>query len=243
MKNKNKWKPSKFIKNNSGKWVANSNQVSFSSLYLCNLYIAQYEKVIKKYSKGLLLDLGCGNVPYYEIYKDNVIDNVCVDWGNSLHKNPYLDIEADLNKPFPFEDDSFDSILCADVLEHIAEPHQFINEIGRVLNPGGNAIIMVPFLYWLHEEPHDYFRYTKHALKHLVEKSGLEVLELNEYGLYSDVLLDIFSKGLPRSILAYRFILAMKWFFKSIFKYLNHKIGKRFPLGYIMVLSKKSQEN
>ena len=45
---------------------------------------------------GYLLDLGCGKVPLYLIYKSHITDSICVDWGNSLHGNDYIDSECDL---------------------------------------------------------------------------------------------------------------------------------------------------
>ena len=74
-----------------------------------------------------------------------------------------------------FEDNSFDSILCTQVLEHVYDHHTVIKEIHRVLKPNGHIILTVPFAWELHEEPYDYFRFTKHALKNLFEEAGLVV--------------------------------------------------------------------
>ena len=51
---------------------------------------------------------------------------------------------ADLTKRLPFENASFDAVLCVHVLEHIRNDAAAIREIYRVLHPGGWAICMVP---------------------------------------------------------------------------------------------------
>jgi SAM-dependent methyltransferase len=108
-----------------------------------------------------LLDLGCGKVPFYARYREYVSETVCVDWSNSLHGNGHVDAECDLTQELPFADASFDTILLSDVLEHIPAPERLWREMARLLKPGGELLSSVPFFYWLHEEPYDYYRYTK----------------------------------------------------------------------------------
>jgi SAM-dependent methyltransferase len=162
-----------------------------------------YEKVIRAHAQGRLLDMGCGYVPLYETYRDLVSENICIDWDNITHVNPYLDHIVDLANALPFESCSVDTVLLTDVLEHIPEPMNLICEIARILRPGGKLILGVPFLYWLHEVPHDYYRYTEFALRRFCQRNGLRVLELLPYGGLPEVLLDLISKGLnffPRKL-------------------------------------------
>jgi predicted SAM-dependent methyltransferase len=58
--------------------------------------------------------------------------------GNVMH----LDI-----REMPFEDNSFDMVLCEHVLEHIEEDHKAMKEVLRVLRSGGMAILQVPIDY------------------------------------------------------------------------------------------------
>ncbi len=60
----------------------------------------------------------------------------------------------------------------------LEEPEKALQECNRVLKPGGVAIYSVPFIWHLHEEPRDFYRYTKYGLKHLFEKTGFEVVEI-----------------------------------------------------------------
>lgn len=63
----------------------------------------------------------------------------------------------------------FDVILCTSVLEHVYDFESAIANIYEALKPGGTAIILVPGMYPLHDEPHDYWRFTEHALRRLLK--------------------------------------------------------------------------
>lgn len=78
----------------------------------------------------------------------------------------------------PFADGSFDTVLLFEVLEHLAQPERSLAEIQRVLRPGGVLLASVPFLYPIHDAPHDFQRYTRHGLAHAVDEAGLELAHL-----------------------------------------------------------------
>lgn len=77
----------------------------------------------------------------------------------------------------PFADDSFDLVICCEVLEHVREPSSASREIFRVLRPNGKLVLTAPFVYPIHERPHDYFRFTKFGLRMLFE--GFSSVEVN----------------------------------------------------------------
>ena len=64
----------------------------------------------------------------------------------------------------------FDVIICANVLEHVFEFHKAITNLYNALKVGGVLIIFIPVFYPLHDEPHDYWRFTEHSLKELLKK-------------------------------------------------------------------------
>jgi SAM-dependent methyltransferase len=241
MKNRDRWQPSKFVKDiSTGKYKANPHYVGVGSRYLCNLFIEDYIPTIRGHTRGKLLDCGCGDVPYYDIYRNLVSEIICIDWENSLHRNPYVDQYVDLNKPFPLDGNVFDTVLAADVLEHIANPSLFFSEIARILTQSGKVIIMVPFYYWIHEEPHDYFRYTEFALRKFCEENKLKVLYIKAYGGYADILLDLFNKkfikterGVKRFLKIANWIRSTKYYKKH-----NELTMRNFPLGYCLVAQK-----
>jgi SAM-dependent methyltransferase len=76
----------------------------------------------------------------------------------------------------PFKDNEFEYILCTEVLEHLHSPQIAINEMNRVLKPGGTLILTTRFVFPIHDAPHDYYRYTEYGLKHLLQ--DWEMIEL-----------------------------------------------------------------
>lgn len=245
MKNESNWKPSKFVKQ-GGRWRANSDrqEVAVSSRHHVNLVVEALEIELAAHCRGSLLDLGCGKVPLYGIYRSHASSIVCADWSSSLHDLSHVDITADLQAPLPFPDARFDTILLTDVLEHIPTPELLMDEVSRVLTPRGKLIGSVPFMYRLHEEPHDYYRYTSHALSRMARKCGLEVTVLRNYGGGLDVISDLAAKllvdvhwriGPILSSLVQRFIASVR----------KSAVGSRYtvkrsdiPMGYVFVFSK-----
>jgi len=75
----------------------------------------------------------------------------------------------------PYGDDSFDSIISLDTLEHVDWPRDVIRECARVLRPGGFFFLATVFSFPIHDYPSDYWRFTPTCLKMLVEDAGLEV--------------------------------------------------------------------
>lgn len=243
MKNKDLWTETKFIKTVSGYEPSNNPEyLSIKSRFIALIQIEVYEKIIRQHARGLLLDLGCGAVPLYGIYRDIVSDNICMDWVNTLHKNPYLDYEVDLNNEIPLESNQFDTIIATDVLEHIARPKLLMAEIARLLKPNGKVIIAVPFFYHLHEKPYDYFRYTEFALRMFCEENSLALLQLEAYGGAPEIILDIIAKHIcSQNWISKAHLTLSKRFTRShIGRKLSNKEIHNFPLGYCLVAQKES---
>lgn len=245
MKNKDLWQPTKFVvKGSVLRANRNEEHVSLASRGMVDAIGQFYTVAIPKYVQGKLLDLGCGNVPLYRFYDPFVSENICVDWGNTLHQNSFLDVEADLNEPLPLKSDNYDTVILSDVLEHIRRPEQLIQEINRVLKPGGTFIMNVPFFYHLHEEPFDFFRYTKHALRSMSEENGFEVVYLEPLGGIPEILADIIAKyfvGFP--VIGKSISKFVQWKVRLLLKTgfgkrASVKSAKKFPLAYGMVAKK-----
>src|SRR5436190_14960421 len=102
-----------------------------------------------------LLDLGCGKKPFHHIYTNYCETSVGIDVAQTIHGTAMVDVVYD-GKKIPFPDGEFDYVFSTEVMEHVPEPKDFLNEIYRVLKPGGVLIMTVPFMVPLHEEPYDF---------------------------------------------------------------------------------------
>ena len=203
-----------------------------------------YDRDLRLHARGRLLDLGCGQVPLYAAYKDIVSECVCVDWANTGHKNLHLDHECDLTQPLPFGEGRFDTVLLSDVLEHIPTPEALCVEISRILAPGGKLLLNVPFYYWLHEEPHDYYRYTQHALRRFIEVAQLSLVSLEATGGSPELLADVLAKHLVHVPLVGKPLASLvQW---SVLRFVGTRLGRKvsrstarlFPFGYFLVAEK-----
>lgn len=75
----------------------------------------------------------------------------------------------------PVRDASVDVVLLLDVLEHLPDPEQALARIHAALKPGGRLILKVPFLYPVHDAPHDYTRWTACGHRALAERLGFAI--------------------------------------------------------------------
>jgi len=130
--------------------------------------------------KGRVLDLGCGTSPYKKEILKIADEYIGVDWKNSLHDQTNVDVFADICKRLPFEDSHADTVVSFQVMEHLPEPLLFLQESFRILKSGGAIFITVPFMWHVHEEPHDYFRYTRYGLEYLFNKAGFVDINIKE---------------------------------------------------------------
>ncbi len=135
--------------------------------------------------KGTLYDLGAGESPYKTFFLQHAKKYVAVDWAGSLH-NTKADIAADLNKPLPIESAVADTVVSLSVMEHLCEPQTMLNEAFRILKPGGGLVLQVPWQWWIHEAPYDFYRYTPYGLKYMFGKAGfVDVVVEPQAGFFS----------------------------------------------------------
>jgi SAM-dependent methyltransferase len=142
-------------------------------------------KAVAKYVTGKVLDVGAGHVDRYSKYM-NVSNITRMD----VAKGENVDVVGSADK-IPFPDESFDSIICTQVFEHLQFPVQSTSEIYRVLKKGGTAVVTVPQMNELHEEPYDFFRYTNYGMKSLFENAGFETIFSEQRGGYYSMLAQI----------------------------------------------------
>lgn len=144
MKNEQKWKET-LVKYNNKDFIINEDYIGTRSLLVFKQAFPVYKVLIQEHAKGVLLNLGCGTVPYYGIFKDQVDQIICIDWSESHHDNIHLDYISDLNEEIPLNDNSVDTIILTDVLEHISKPQILLAEIGRIMRKERRLILGFPF--------------------------------------------------------------------------------------------------
>lgn len=136
-------------------------------------------RALGAHARGTLLDAGCGAMPYRALVTPAVSRYIGFDIERRV---PDVALLGDVQNMSAVSDASADVVLCSEVLEHVLRPQAALAEFHRILRPGGTLILSTPFLARLHEEPHDYFRYTRHGLRGLLRQTGFTVKGLEETG-------------------------------------------------------------
>jgi ubiquinone/menaquinone biosynthesis C-methylase UbiE len=116
--------------------------------------------------QGKVLDVGCGNSPFDYLVNKSTCEYVGIDIAgadNFDYQNSKI-ITFD-GENIPFANNSFENIICTEVIEHIENPAKIIDEMYRVLKPNGLCIVTLPWSARVHFAPHDYCRYTPYKLK------------------------------------------------------------------------------
>lgn len=225
-------------------WQISSKHPHYIHYYFL---IRDIREAITNYAKGDFLDLGCGNKPYEPLYAPLTSSSIGCDIIQS-DKNR-VDVICPVTE-LNFPDHHFDTIFCTQVLEHVFEHDKMMREIYRVLKPGGRVILTVPFAWELHEEPYDFFRYTKHALKELFVRSGFDIDYIRPnggkwaaiYQLRNNMLYDSFAKH-KTFLNKIRKIFFMELRFTQLRNHFAIWVDKKFPnevftLNYIVVAQK-----
>ena len=150
---------------------------------------------------GILLDVGCGYMPYRDFIKkeSSIKQYLGLDLADATtYKSVKPDIEWDgYNIPLP--DNSVQSVLLTEVLEHCPYPEKVLSEVHRVLSPQGKIIFTVPFVWYLHESPFDFYRYTPYAMQKMFSDCNLTIEQMYTYGTGSHAFLHSYFIWLKRS--------------------------------------------
>ncbi|MCL4543833.1 MAG: class I SAM-dependent methyltransferase [Chloroflexi bacterium] len=151
---------------------------------------------VRPFAWGQVLDVGCGAKPYEAMLRGRATAWVGVDFPQAFSGWTRANVFASA-LAMPFKDCAFDTVVSTEVLEHLPEPARDLQEMFRVLRPGGHVISTTPFYYGLHEEPRDYFRYTAHGLRYLATQAGFTVVLLEPCGDVLSVIGQLVAYWLP----------------------------------------------
>ena len=240
MNNQALWRPTRIIRDSTGVFAFNKKEVFAGSWHIASLQVKYYVPLLEQYASGKLLDCGCGQLPWYAVYKDKSTSVYAIDWSDNPLVAPLLDEKIDLSAPFQLKESEFDCVILTDVIAHISNPDTLIHSICQHLKKDGHLILTTPFVYWISEYPYEYYHMTDAALSQLCDKHGLEIVLLESYGGYADVLLDTLNKGMT-SRLSHRAFRMLASVVKktSWYKKVNLKTKYSYPLGYTLVAKKK----
>jgi SAM-dependent methyltransferase len=117
-----------------------------------------------------ILDVGCGEKPYFPIF---------AEWAESyrgfdVEPGPTVD-DVGVAERLPYGNAEFDVVLCTQVLEHADDPAAVVSELSRVLRPGGLALVSTHGAFVFHPTPppdRDYWRWTHAGLERLLRGAG-----------------------------------------------------------------------
>jgi SAM-dependent methyltransferase len=145
-------------------------------------------------AKGVLLDFGCGGQPYKAIFEPYITKYIGADVVAA--NGVVLDIELKVDGEVPLPDESIDTILSSQVLEHVYDFQAYLKSCTRLLKPSGRLIITVPMHWRHHEVPFDYWRFTRYGIEKSLNSAGFKVMDLRPcggvYSLLGQVYLDHF---------------------------------------------------
>lgn len=136
----------------------------------------EIESVIRDFipqaSGGTLIDYGCGNMPYRPLFEKRLTSYIGCDFpGNERADRLIMDPER-----LPVEDGFADFLLSTQVLEHVADPEQYLTESWRVLKNNGLLILSTHGVWHYHPDPCDYWRWTSEGLRKILTEAGFEVI-------------------------------------------------------------------
>ncbi len=194
--------------------------------------------------RARVLDAGAGEGQYAHHFARQRYCGADLGVGDTAWDYSRLDVIADLTA-LPFGDGVFDAAVHIVTIEHLREPGCALREIARTLRSDAPLLVAAPHEWEVHQAPHDYFRYTRFGLAHLLEKAGYEIMEMRPAGGYFRLLarrllngLQFFSTGMrrlwfvPAAVLVVPPALILPWL-DSLDRERN------FTLGYICLARKR----
>lgn len=147
---------------------------------------------------GIVLDIGCGQAALRtEVSANSRYVGLDYPATGKAWYGAEPDVFGDA-RSLPFADGSLNRILLLDVLEHLPEPERSLHEAFRVLAGDGRMLITIPCLYPLHDEPHDYQRFTEHGLRRRLAEAGFVDIRVEALGTPAETAALLFNIALAK---------------------------------------------
>jgi len=132
-------------------------------------------------SDTLILDAGAGECAYRRLFDHCQYKSLDLAIGEEAWNYQDIDYVSPLHQ-MPIDDACFDAILCTEVLEHLEWPRESVQEMFRVLKPGGKLFLTVPMSHAEHQVPYDFFRYTSYGLQAICHAAGFSNVTVTPFG-------------------------------------------------------------
>lgn len=202
--------------------------------------------LLPKYCIGKVVDVGSGRAKYRDYIRKYAESYITVDNMSSGYQFGPSDIKPDVISDIlkmPFENNSFDTVICTEVLEHVEDPFALMKEISRILETGGQAIISSGWISAYHREPKDYWRFSHDAYQLLCDKNGLELLEIQRQGGIFTTLLYLVRRNIDLNTKFLKKVRLSLGRVNTIFELLAEQLDKLFSTedttGHVIVARKK----
>ncbi len=195
---------------------------------------------------GKIIDLGCGFRSHNKYFKNSIIT---MDANEKANPDILGSVES-----IPVPSFSFDCAILTEVLEHVPHPELALQEIQRILKKNGLLYLTVPFHWGLHYLPNDYYRFTPHSLRSLLQENGFSIRICepigNVFSMIGMIAIDSFVQNLIFPIFAVLNIKKGRYIFAAILFsplslgiYLLSKVLNKFdsnnPLGFMIIAESK----
>jgi len=129
-----------------------------------------YERYIRAYYPLLAKDLEQFNRPGLKVIEfggsNKILTNFLPEVTYEIAPN-YPEVDIQNLRTYP--ENGYDLVLLDQILEHVENPFRAVEEIRRILKPGGSMIAAVPFLVYIHPTPDDFWRFTESGIRKLCE--------------------------------------------------------------------------
>ncbi len=149
--------------------------------WLTDRFHIRSRRYLRKLRDSRILDIGSGNSRNAKhLHASNTVIRLDYPTTNRRYQTQ-PDVFGDAGR-LPIANNSLDAVLLFEVMEHIGAHEYAVQEIHRVLRRDGWLFVSVPFMYPIHDSPHDYFRFTVHGIRRVLETNGFQIAQLAQHG-------------------------------------------------------------
>ncbi len=198
-------------------------------------------------NSDIVLDIGCGEKPYY--HQSIKAKIVCVDIKHTEKTHVVCDAMS-----LPLKKSRFNGIICVNSLYYYNNPFRAVKEFSKILKKNGKLVIVMPFIYPIHDAPDDKYRFTEYGIRELL-KNDFDIKEIKTIGGIFNIPSVFFHsliKGLPllvphnskslRKLVSFLSIIVLYPFYVlaqsvSLLDILDK--SRRWPTYYFIVVIKK----